>query len=50
VDNGLRRHAIGKKGANYANHLENIVFIELLRRGYTVDVGKLDRKEIDFIA
>ena len=50
VDNGLRRHAIGKKGANYANRLENIVFIELLRRGYTVDVGKLDSKEIDFIA
>ena len=50
VDNGLRRHAIGKKGANYANRLENIVFIELLRRGYSVDVGKLDSKEIDFIA
>ena len=50
VDNGLRRHAIGKKAANYANRLENIVFIELLRRGYTVDVGKLDSKEIDFIA
>lgn len=50
VDSGLRRHAIGKKGANYANRLENIVFIELLRRGYTVDVGKLDSKEIDFIA
>lgn len=50
VDNGLRRHAIGKKGANYANRLENIVFLELLRRGYTVDIGKLDSKEIDFIA
>jgi len=50
VDNGLRRHAIGKKGENYANRLENIVFIELLRRGYSVDVGKLDSKEIDFIA
>lgn len=50
ADNGLRRHAIGKKEANYSNRLENIVFIELLRRGYTVDVGKLDSKEIDFIA
>lgn len=50
ADNGLRRHAVGKKGANYSNRLENIVFIELLRRGYTVDVGKLDGKEIDFIA
>ncbi|SEQ87864.1 ATP-binding protein [Basfia succiniciproducens] len=50
ADNGLRRHAVGKKEANYSNRLENIVFIELLRRGYTVDVGKLDSKEIDFIA
>lgn len=50
ADNGLRRHAIGKKGANYANRLENIVFLELLRRGYTVDIGKLESKEIDFIA
>lgn len=50
VDNGIRRHAIGKKGANYANRLENIVCLELLRRGYTLDVGRLDNKEIDFIA
>ena len=50
VDNGLRRYAVGKKDANYSNRLENIVFLELLRRGYTVDVGKLESKEIDFIA
>lgn len=50
ADNGLRRHAVGKKDANFSNRLENIVFLELLRRGYTVDVGKLDSKEIDFIA
>ncbi|SUT85571.1 ATPase [Actinobacillus ureae] len=49
ADNGLRRYAIGQKDANYANRLENIVFLELLRRGYIVDVGKLDSKEIDFI-
>lgn len=50
VDNGLRRHAVGQKSGNFANRLENIVFLELLRRGYHVDVGKLDSKEIDFIA
>lgn len=50
VDNGLRRYAVGQKGANYANRLENIVFLELLRRGYHVDVGRIDGKEIDFIA
>ncbi|SFK57806.1 hypothetical protein SAMN04488569_10528 [Marinilactibacillus piezotolerans] len=50
VDSGLRRNTIGRKDGNYSNRLENIVYIELLRRGYTVDVGKLDSKEIDFIA
>lgn len=50
VDSGLRRNAIGRKDGNYSNRLENIVFIELKRRGYMVDVGRLDRKEIDFIA
>ena len=50
ADNGLRHYAVGLKGANYANRLENIVYLELLRRGYVVDIGKLDSKEIDFIA
>lgn len=50
VDSGLRRNAVGRKDGNYSNRLENIVYIELLRRGYTVDVGRLDSKEIDFIA
>lgn len=50
IDAGLRRNAVGRKDGNYGNRLENIVFIELKRRGYTVDVGRLDRKEIDFIA
>ncbi|WP_341485468.1 ATP-binding protein [Listeria seeligeri] len=50
IDTGLRRNAVGRKDGNYSNRLENIVYIELLRRGYTVDVGKLDNKEIDFVA
>ncbi|EKZ3787190.1 ATP-binding protein [Listeria monocytogenes] len=50
IDTGLRRNAVGKKDGNYSNRLENIVYIELLRRGYIVDVGKLDSKEIDFVA
>ncbi|HHA4384231.1 TPA: ATP-binding protein [Enterococcus faecium] len=50
IDSGLRRNAIGRKGGNYSNRLENIVYIELLKRGYTIDVGRLDNKEIDFIA
>lgn len=50
VDAGLRRNAVGRKAGNYSNRLENLVYIELLRRGYTVDVGRLDSKEIDFVA
>jgi len=50
IDSGLRRNAVGRKDGNYSNRLENIVFIELKRRGYTVDVGKMDSKEIDFVA
>lgn len=50
VDSGLRRNAVGRKDGNYGNRLENIVYIELLRRGYRVDIGRLDNKEIDFIA
>lgn len=50
VDSGMRRNAVGRKEGNYSNRLENIVFMELLRRGYTVNVGRLADKEIDFIA
>lgn len=50
VDSGMRRNAVGRKEGNYSNRLENIVFMELLTRGYTVDVGRLADKEIDFIA
>lgn len=50
VDAGLRRNAVGRKDGNYGNRLENIVFVELLRRGYQIDVGRIDSKEIDFVA
>lgn len=50
VDPGLRRTAISRWPGNYAGQLENVVYIELQRRGYTVDVGKINTKEIDFVA
>ena len=50
VDSGLRRNAVGRRDGNFGNRLENIVYIELLRRGYRVDVGRINNKEIDFIA
>lgn len=50
VDPGLRTQAIGERLNDRGSILENIVFIELLRRGYKVQIGKLADKEIDFIA
>ncbi|MEI6287885.1 MAG: ATP-binding protein [Bacillota bacterium] len=50
VDVGLRRMLLGDKNADIGHILENIVYLELRRRGYTVDIGKIDDKEIDFIA
>lgn len=50
VDTGLRTQALGERINDRGSVLENIVYIELLRRGYNVQVGKLANKEIDFIA
>jgi predicted AAA+ superfamily ATPase len=51
VDMGLRYWSLGKKAADVGSVLENIVYLELLRRGYQVFVGVLPRqKEIDFVA
>ena len=50
VDMGLRFFMLGARGGDEGHILENIVFLELLRRGYELSVGKIDDKEIDFIA
>ncbi len=51
VDSGLRSFLLGKKANSDMGHiLENIVYLELLRRGYKVYVGKVDDLEIDFVA
>ena len=51
VDTGLRSYLLGKKSTSDMGHiLENIVYLELLRRGYKVYVGKIDDLEIDFVA
>lgn len=49
VDIGLRNITIGRNRGNYGSILENIVFLELIRRGYEVSIGKLDAIEIDFV-
>lgn len=50
VDVGLRNYLLGYRDVDTGHIIENIVYFELLRRGYDVAVGKVGNKEIDFIA
>ncbi len=50
ADPALRYSVLGYTGDSAAAMLENVVYLELLRRGYEVCVGKLDGFEIDFVA
>lgn len=50
VDIGLRRMLLGDSAADVGHILENIVYLELIRRGYQVKIGKVGELEIDFIA
>jgi len=51
VDTGFRDYMLGKKASQDMGHIvENVVYLELLRRGYKVYTGKVDDLEIDFVA
>ena len=50
ADLGLRYHVLGSKKVDAGHILENVVYLELLRRGYEVYVGKVDQSQVDFIA
>lgn len=49
ADHGIREAVYGGNQTDIQLVLENIVYMELLRRGYTIHIGKIDNKEIDFI-
>lgn len=50
VDPALKADLLGTKRPNFGSRLEEIVYLELLRRGYEVYVGSLNSLEIDFVA
>ena len=50
VDLGLRRYLLPKREYDLGYSLENVVYLELLRRGYEVHVGKMGQTEVDFVA
>lgn len=50
VDIGLRNYLLGYRDMDTGHVIENIVYFELLRRGFDVAVGKIGDKEVDFIA
>lgn len=50
ADIGLRNALIGGRGFDAGHVLENVIYLELLRRGYAVSIGKIGEMEIDFVA
>lgn len=50
VDTGIRNMLLGYRDVDRGYILENVIYFELLRRGYDVSIGKAGEKEIDFIA
>ena len=50
IDIGLRNYLLGFRDMDTGHIIENVVYFELLRRGYDVAIGKVDNREVDFIA
>lgn len=49
VDIGLRNAMLGNTGKDVGHILENVIYLELIRRGYEVYIGKVDDVEVDFV-
>ncbi len=49
VDMGIRNQLTGLRDTDYGHMLENIVYLELIRRGYEVTIGKIGPVEVDFV-
>ena len=50
VDSGIRNHIVSQSARDLGHLLENVVYLELLRRKNRVNIGKLAEKEVDFVA
>ena len=50
VDLGIRRYLLPRRSYDLGFSLENIIYLELLRRGYSVNIGKVGNTEVDFVA
>ena len=50
VDLGIRNHILPRRNYDFGFSIENVVYFELLRRGYRVSMGKQGNTEVDFVA
>lgn len=50
IDIGLRNYLLPNQRQDFGHILENVIYLELLRRGYRVYVGQIDQVEVDFVA
>lgn len=50
TDPGIRNNMVGFRDQDYGHVLENIVYLELIRRGYEVSIGRIGGREVDFVA
>ena len=50
IDTGIRNIMLGFRNSDLGHVIENVVYFELLRRGYEITIGKTDTLEVDFVA